>query len=41
MSSVEIPDKRRIRARALILMSVALAFYFGFIAVSIYRSSHG
>jgi|HubBroStandDraft_6_1064221.scaffolds.fasta_scaffold2990256_2 hypothetical protein len=41
MSSVEMPDKRRIRARALILMSVALAFYFGFIAVSIYRSSHG
>jgi hypothetical protein len=41
MSSVEIPDKRRIRVRALILMSVALAFYFGFIAVSIYRSSHG
>jgi hypothetical protein len=41
MSSVEIPQKRRIRARALILMSVALAFYFGFIAVSIYRSSHG
>jgi hypothetical protein len=37
MSSVGIPDKRRIRARALILMSVALAFYFGFIAVSIYR----
>jgi hypothetical protein len=41
MSSAEMPDKRRIRARALILMSVALAFYFGFIAVSIYRSSHG
>jgi len=41
MSSVETPDKRRIRARALILMSVALAFYFGFIAVSIYRSYRG
>ena len=36
MSSVEIPtDKRRIRVRALVLMSVALAFYFGFIALSI------
>jgi hypothetical protein len=40
MSSVEIPERRRIRVRALILMSVALAFYFGFIAVSIYRSRH-
>jgi hypothetical protein len=37
MSSVEIPDKRRIRTRALILMSVALAFYFGFIVISVYR----
>jgi hypothetical protein len=33
-------DKRRIRSRALILMSVALVFYFGFIALSIYRSHH-
>ena len=38
MSSVEIPERRRIRIRALILMSVALAFYFGFISFSIYRS---
>jgi hypothetical protein len=38
MSSVEIPGKRRIRARALMLMSVALALYFGFIMISIYRS---
>jgi hypothetical protein len=38
VSSVEIRDKRRIRVRALILMSVALAFYFGFIAVTVYRS---
>jgi hypothetical protein len=38
MSSVGIPQKRRIRTRALILMSVALAFYFGFIAVAVYRS---
>jgi hypothetical protein len=38
MNSIELPVKRRIRKRALILMSVALAFYFGFIALSIYRS---
>jgi hypothetical protein len=38
MSSTEFPVKRRIRVRALVLMSVALAFYFGFIALSIYRS---
>jgi hypothetical protein len=38
MSSVEIPGKRRIRARALMLMSVALALYFGVIMISIYRS---
>jgi hypothetical protein len=38
MSSVEVPSRRRIRARALMLMSVALAFYFGFIALSVYRS---
>ena len=40
MSSVEFPDKRRIRVRALILMSVALAFYFGFIALLVFRSHH-
>ena len=38
MSSTELSVKRRIRVRALLLMSVALAFYFGFIALSIYRS---
>jgi hypothetical protein len=38
MSLTEISVKRRIRVRALVLMSVALAFYFGFIALSIYRS---
>jgi predicted MFS family arabinose efflux permease len=38
--SAVIPDRRRIRARALILMGVALAFYFGFIAVAVYRSHH-
>ena len=37
MSSMEIPNRQRlIRSRALILMSVALAFYFGFIALAIY-----
>jgi len=39
MSSMEMPNRRRlIRSRALILMSVALVFYFGFIAIVIYRS---
>jgi hypothetical protein len=38
MNSIGMPDKRRIRQRALLLMSLALAFYFGFIAFSIYRS---
>jgi hypothetical protein len=40
MNSTEFAVKRRIRVRALVLMSVALAFYFGFIALSIYRSRH-
>jgi hypothetical protein len=36
---MEMPNRRRlIRSRALILMSVALVFYFGFIAIVIYRS---
>jgi uncharacterized membrane protein (DUF485 family) len=30
----------RIRIRALILTSLALAFYFGFIALTFYRSHH-
>ena len=38
MNSVDLPVRRRIRARALILTAVALAFYFGFIALSVYRS---
>jgi hypothetical protein len=38
MNSIEVPVKRRIRKRAFLLMSVALAFYFGFIAISIFRS---
>ena len=38
MSSMELPNRRRlVRSRALILMSVALAFYFGFIAIAIFR----
>jgi hypothetical protein len=32
--------RRRIRNGALGLMSLALAFYFGFIALLIYRSHH-
>ena len=40
MNLIEMPDKRRIRNRALLLMSLALAFYFGFIAIAIYRSHH-
>jgi len=38
MSSADLTVKRRIRVRALVLMSVALAFYFGFIALSVYHS---
>ena len=38
MSSIELPTRRRlIRSRALLLMSVALAFYFGFIALALFR----
>jgi len=38
MSSMEMPTRRRlIRSRALLLMSVALAFYFGFIALVLFR----
>jgi hypothetical protein len=29
-----------VRTRALVLMSLALAFYFGFIALTFYRSHH-
>ena len=34
------PVRRRVRNGALGLMSLALAFYFGFIALLIYRSHH-
>ena len=40
MNSTGLPDKRRIRDARLVLMSVALAFYFGFIALAVYRSHH-
>jgi hypothetical protein len=40
MSSMELVPNRRIRNAALALMSLALAFYFGFIAITVYRSHH-
>jgi hypothetical protein len=36
----EMGDKRRVRSAALLWMAVALVFYFGYIAVSVYRSRH-
>jgi hypothetical protein len=40
MNVTETQVKRRIRNGALGLMSLALAFYLGFIALLIYRSHH-
>jgi hypothetical protein len=40
MNVTETQVKRRIRKGALGLMSLALAFYFGFIALLVYRSHH-
>jgi hypothetical protein len=40
MNATETRVKRRIRNGALGLMSLALVFYFGFIAMSIYRGHH-
>jgi hypothetical protein len=40
MSGIELVPNRRIRNSALALMSLALAFYFGFIAITVYRSHH-
>jgi hypothetical protein len=40
MNVTETQGKRRIRNGALGLMSLALAFYFGIIALLIYRSHH-
>jgi hypothetical protein len=34
------PGRKRIRNSAIGLLAVALAFYFGFIALLIYRSHH-
>jgi hypothetical protein len=40
MSAASSPGSRRIRNSALGLVAVALAFYFGIIALLIYRSHH-
>jgi hypothetical protein len=40
MNVTETQVKRRIRNGALGLMSLALVFYLGFIAILIYRSHH-
>jgi hypothetical protein len=40
MSGIELASNRRIRMGALALMSLALVFYFGFIAITVYRSRH-
>jgi hypothetical protein len=40
MNATETQVKRRIRNGALGLMSLALLFYFGIIAILIYRSHH-
>jgi hypothetical protein len=40
MNGTDTQVRRRIRNGALALMSVALAFYFGIIALLIYRSHH-
>jgi hypothetical protein len=39
MSAIS-PTKRRIRYSALGLLTVALMFYFGFIALLVFRSHH-
>jgi hypothetical protein len=38
--SAEVDQRRRIRNGAIGIALVALAFYVGFIALTIYRSSH-
>jgi uncharacterized membrane protein (DUF485 family) len=40
MSTIENQQRRRIRNAVIGLTSVALAFYFGFIALAIFRSHH-
>ncbi len=39
-ATVTPPNRKRIRNSALGLLVVVLAFYFGFIALLIYRSHH-
>jgi hypothetical protein len=39
LSGGRLPNRRN-RNRALLLTSLALAFYFGFIALTFYRSHH-
>jgi uncharacterized membrane protein (DUF485 family) len=39
-SGTEQPARARVRNLALALTSLALAFYFGFIALTFYRSHH-
>jgi hypothetical protein len=38
MSTIENPQRRRIRNAVIGLTAVALAFYFGFIALAVFRS---
>jgi uncharacterized membrane protein (DUF485 family) len=40
MSTVDDPRRRRIRNAVIGLTCVALAFYFGFIALAVFRSQH-
>jgi uncharacterized membrane protein (DUF485 family) len=40
MSTIENPQRRRIRNAVIGLTAVALAFYFGFIALAVFRSRH-
>jgi hypothetical protein len=40
MSTINIQKRRRMRNAVIGLTSVALAFYFGFIALAVLRSHH-
>jgi hypothetical protein len=40
MNAVDDPRRRRIRNAVIGLTAVALAFYFGFIALAVLRSHH-
>jgi ABC-type uncharacterized transport system permease subunit len=39
-ATVTPPSRKRIRQGALTLLAVALAFYFGFIVLLVFRSHH-